>query len=547
MFLGVGQARGGGDIFDGYIEINSTWYNIGGVNDGRNNPVGSANAATRTLLSNQDFGTQTFGNFNITGFQIYGYTTSGTSVDNNGANFKVWRSGDAEPSYSNFWNTTAESYYSGPDYTASVTGQSRALIGDTFINGDTYNLKIQTYTVLTGDNAGSKFYERSDSFVVNGARQQITGSSDTTQSAAYNTSAGGGVVKQGTAQLTLSKDNSSTTTGQKGDIYIDAGTVAVNPETGSITGDQALGGSSTTVRLGAESGNSTATFALAGSDGGLTISRTIVARAGSSGMLTISGANTAGVNTVSGSVFLDNNVTFSAASGGILDISGQVQDGAVAGTFGAAVNAAGTVRLSGSGANSGTSWTVQDGTLELSKDTGVDAVGGSLVVETGGVVSLLVSDQVNNNGTVTLSGGTIQRGSGVSETFGALSLTANSLINFGGVSESANLTFGTLSLGAFSVSVSGFALNNQLKYSATSEANGLALLSKFSFDNSYTTGFSGSTFTITAIPEPSTYAAAAGLLVLFLWPVRRRLVKDVKSILGLRPTGRERIEAYRKA
>jgi hypothetical protein len=34
---------------------------------------------------------------------------------------------------------------------------------------------------------------------------------------------------------------------------------------------------------------------------------------------------------------------------------------------------------------------------------------------------------------------------------------------------------------------------------------------------------------------------------MFLWPVRRRLVKDVKSVLGLRPTGRERIEAYRKA
>jgi hypothetical protein len=37
------------------------------------------------------------------------------------------------------------------------------------------------------------------------------------------------------------------------------------------------------------------------------------------------------------------------------------------------------------------------------------------------------------------------------------------------------------------------------------------------------------------------------LLALFLWPVRRRLIKDAKSILGLRPTGRDRIEAYRNA
>ena len=113
----------------------------------------------------------------------------------------------------------------------------------------------------------------------------------------------------------------------------------------------------------------------------------------------------------------------------------------------------------------------------------------------------------------------------MSETFGDLTLTGNSFLNFGGVSEAANLTFGTLSLGVYNVSVSGFALNNQLKYAAASEANGLSLLSSFSFDNSYTTSFSSGTFTITAIPEPSTstYVAAIGLLALMLWPLRRRL------------------------
>jgi hypothetical protein len=89
-------------------------------------------------------------------------------------------------------------------------------------------------------------------------------------------------------------------------------------------------------------------------------------------------------------------------------------------------------------------------------------------------------------------------------------------------------------LGGYNVSVSGFALNNQLKYAALSEASGLSLLSSFSFDNSYTTSFSPgtSTFTITAIPEPSTYLAAAGLIGLMLWPARRRLLRDARSILG---------------
>ncbi len=37
----------------------------------------------------------------------------------------------------------------------------------------------------------------------------------------------------------------------------------------------------------------------------------------------------------------------------------------------------------------------------------------------------------------------------------------------------------------------------------------------------------GSTFTITAIPEPSTYVAAIGLLAMMLWPLRRRLLGKV--------------------
>jgi hypothetical protein len=34
--------------------------------------------------------------------------------------------------------------------------------------------------------------------------------------------------------------------------------------------------------------------------------------------------------------------------------------------------------------------------------------------------------------------------------------------------------------------------------------------------------WNGSTFTITAVPEPSTYLAAFGLLALMLWPLRRK-------------------------
>jgi hypothetical protein len=75
--------------------------------------------------------------------------------------------------------------------------------------------------------------------------------------------------------------------------------------------------------------------------------------------------------------------------------------------------------------------------------------------------------------------------------------------------------------------------------------NGFTFAGLGGFGSSSFTDLGGGigTFTITAIPEPSTYAAAAGLLALFLWPARRRLLKDAKSILGLRPPARERFGA----
>ncbi|MFM8790263.1 MAG: hypothetical protein ACKOEI_10515, partial [Chthoniobacterales bacterium] len=72
--------------------------------------------------------------------------------------------------------------------------------------------------------------------------------------------------------------------------------------------------------------------------------------------------------------------------------------------------------------------------------------------------------------------------------------------------------------------------------------------SYFSFGTGYVNSSisnTGSTFTITAIPEPSTYLAAAGLLGLMLWPSRKRLIKDAKKILGLRAPMRDRLAAKR--
>ncbi len=207
----------------------------------------------------------------------------------------------------------------------------------------------------------------------------------------------------------------------------------------------------------------------------------------------------------------------------------------------------GTLTLSGGSANTYTgATTVSAGVLELNKSTG-NAIAGNLTVNSGATLLLSGSNQVASSGgqTVTLSGGTIQRSTGVSEVFGNLNLTTGSFLDFG------TGTTGTMSFGTYTPSslltVNNFFEGNTLTFGSdlTSTINGAL----FSFDNAFTSSWNSgtSTFTITAIPEPSTYLAAAGLLALFLWPVRRRLIKNAKSILGLRPTGRDRIEAYRNA
>jgi autotransporter-associated beta strand protein len=194
---------------------------------------------------------------------------------------------------------------------------------------------------------------------------------------------------------------------------------------------------------------------------------------------------------------------------------------------------------------------VEGGTLELASTTGGAAAGvtNAITVQSGAVLLLAESNQVNDTASVTLSGGTIRRGGSVSEVFGALNVASASFLDFGTANPAGHLGFGSYT-GSALLTVQGFMHGNTLSFGSgmdlTSTINDPQL---FKFEGGFrtlATSFDGNTFTITAMPEPSAYLAVAGLFALFLWPARRRLIKDAKSILGLRPIGRERIEAYRR-
>ena len=250
------------------------------------------------------------------------------------------------------------------------------------------------------------------------------------------------------------------------------------------------------------------------------------------------GISEAGSATFSGSVAVNSTATFTAAEGGLATFSGVVSGAGSA----LSKTGAGTVTLSGSTANTFTgTTTVSAGTLELAKTTDTAALAGDVVVSSGATLLLSASGNVADTAAVTLSGGTITRASGVSEVFGNLVVTGSGFLDYGS-GDIGTLSFGTYTPSAL-LTVQSFLPGNTLTFASnlSDDIGNTALFSLGAqgFTSNWNSGTS--TFTITAIPEPSTYLAAAGLLGLMLWPSRKRIIRDTKKILGLRAPMRDRL------
>jgi hypothetical protein len=100
------------------------------------------------------------------------------------------------------------------------------------------------------------------------------------------------------------------------------------------------------------------------------------------------------------------------------------------------------------------------------------------------------------------------------------------VINFGATSygNAGNLTFGTYTPSSL-LTINNFDFGSTLIFKSDLRTS-ITNASYFAFNNGGIASSSWdagtSTFTITAIPETSTYIAALGLLALMLWPLRRR-------------------------
>jgi fibronectin-binding autotransporter adhesin len=255
-------------------------------------------------------------------------------------------------------------------------------------------------------------------------------------------------------------------------------------------------------------------------------------------------SNGALVTIASFTLSANRGILLSGSGGQINTAAGTLTyGGSLEGSSGLEKAGAGTLTLSGVNTYSGDTL-VSAGTLNLSNSTGVALSNPGLVTVAGGATLLISQSNQANGAAVTLSGGTIARGSGVSGVFGALNLTGASSLNFGSGAAGA-MSFGIYEAAATPsalLTVNSFFAGNTLTFGTdlsgyiTNSYTGTAFTSEFFNINSTSGGFTsdwnGSTFTITAIPEPSTCAVAAGLAALFLGSVGRRLVRATQ---GRRP------------
>ncbi|MEI7864121.1 MAG: autotransporter-associated beta strand repeat-containing protein, partial [Chthoniobacterales bacterium] len=546
---------GGSAILDRNIEVTNGTGTI-------RNTGGGTLALSGTLSKSGTVLTLSGGAFNITG------TISGASAN---SDLIV----DGAVVTLNNTNT-----YNGPTYirnagalVANVVGamptntRSAVIMDDTGTGSSALtNAASQQIASLTGAASSSATIATNTSLTI--------GTTATNTTFAGVISGGGSLVKDGASTQTLTGSNtysggtvvsagtlSGDSTSLQGSISNSAAVVFNQAANGTFAG--ALSGSGTLLKTNAgtltltgantqsgttigqgtlQIGNGGTTGSLAGviTNNGIlafnrsdnltnsgTISGTGSLTKNGNGTLTLSGASYSGGTLINAGALAGST---GALQGNLTNNGTVIFDQGTNGTYAGMLSGSGSVNKAGAGqvtfttdnSYTGSTW-IQFGTLNLNAALGAAKNTASVTVSTNATLLISQSHQVNNSATVTLSGGTIQTASGVTETFGALNLTTGSFLNFGAVYGSGS----SMNFGAYTatqqLSINNFDFGSTLTFGSdlTSSINNSSL---FTFTNGgiSSSSWNGSTFTITAIPETSTYVAVLGLLALCALPLARR-------------------------
>ena len=335
----------------------------------------------------------------------------------------------------------------------NATGTTNTFTGTEFGNGGSF--------ATNSTNAGATLaFSNSQAIDLKATNLTVGGAGNTLFSGSiYSSSNSGNIVTKNGAGTLIYQANQ----GYTGETDINAGAVRV--DTAQTNGGTYFVGN----------GGTTATAASlllgGGTDGlpgGVTFDRAVSINAGNGTDRTIGGTNTSGTNTFSGAVTFqgpDNSgenrsITLTAATGGTVAFTG----GLTGGGFGVGQNVTktggGTVAIQSTASYFGTT-TVSAGTLavgtatangSLSNTSGVTVTGGTLLL--GGT-----GDRIADGASLTLgTGGKFGFDStvtGGSETMGALTLSADSTIDFG-TGTTNTLNFASLALNNHNLTVLGW-------------------------------------------------------------------------------------------
>jgi len=212
--------------------------------------------------------------------------------------------------------------------------------------------------------------------------------------------------------------------------------------------------------------------------------------------------------TLSGAKTL-NNATYTVATG-----TTTTESGVLSGSGGLTKEGAGTLLVTGNNSYEGPT-AVNAGMLRLDSASG-NAAGttASVSVGSGAILLTAQSNQVNDSAEVSLSGGTIRRGAGVSEVFGLLTVYDDSFLDFG-TGATGELRFGEYTPSAL-LTVYNFLPGNLLVFVGSDLSGLIDDPGLFSFQGGFQSAWDGdtNTFTVTAIPEASTWFAALLLVAL---------------------------------
>jgi autotransporter-associated beta strand protein len=335
-----------------------------------------------------------------------------------------------------------------------------------------------------------------------------------------------------------------------------------------------LGGS--TLTLNTKSG-ANLSFSGAIADSGTGVGALVMAGTGTQ---TLSGASSYAGSTIvnSGTLIAGNNAAFGTGvlkvNGGTADLGGltmtnalsltggnlshgilsnstgsfDLQQGSVsavlAGAAGATKSGSGTVTLSANNTYTGAT-AVNGGALSLGA-TGSLSNTASVTVASGSTLLLGAANQVNSSASLSL-GGTLSMGANGatragSQTFSTLTLTGNSVIDFAALTGTSSITFGSINLNGYTLSIYDWNGTNVWGSTSTTGGSGSFThlydiggftgdVANVSFYSGAGTGFMGegsfSGGEIVPVPEPGVIVAAFMLLGLLLWSNRGTIASMV--------------------